>query len=629
MLSGVVFLKMILFYTFNKYEYFCPVKKIRRGILFIVYLLFWLVAFELMRVFFMLFNLANGFSCSVPEFFGAMLHGLKLDLSMAAYIGIFVTPFFIAFSFVKSHRAFRIFMDVLTALLLLVVMLIVVGDAEVYRSWQFRIDASVMQFFDHPRLMLASTPVWRIVLLFVILLVMAVALFLLYRLATRKLYDALEQERFFSLFFVLLAAILVIPARGGVGIVPINAGSAYFCDNSFANHSAINVCWNFVSYYFAADTDFDKFMYYEEVGEIPYDATPNEFYGKKVLKKKPDHIVFILLESFTWNAMCYDNPSESVTPKLLTWRDEGIFFSRCYASGDRSVRGIASIFSGIPSLPNYSVIKTPEKSQQMPSLLRVLKENGYGDISFYYGGDANFANMNSYLCQNGAKVVSQNNLQLDCRSTYWGYDDECMFDLFYTHLQEVDSASVSIYFTLNSHEPFDVPIAPYGSADELSLSMNAYYYTDSCLNDFLVKMKSSSKWDNSLIILVSDHGKMFRSQNWQSLDKSHILMQWMGGVVDGSFVCNLPCDQSDISATLLTAMGIGRDGFMFSEDIFGENRPTAFSPCGQGFDFVEGENGVWYAGDSDKFSPIDVSDSLKYRAKSYCQKVAEYYVGLK
>ncbi len=74
-----------------------PMKNLKRGILFIVYLLFWLVAFELMRVFFMLFNLANGFSCSASEFFGAMLHGLRMDLSTVAYIGIFLVPFLILF----------------------------------------------------------------------------------------------------------------------------------------------------------------------------------------------------------------------------------------------------------------------------------------------------------------------------------------------------------------------------------------------------------------------------------------------------------------------------------------------------------------------------------------------------
>ena len=122
---------------------------------------------------------------------------------------------------------------------------------------------------------------------------------------------------------------------------------------------------------------------------------------------------------------------------------------------------------------------------------------------------------------------------------------------------------------------------------------------------------------------------MFRSQNWQSLDKSHIVMQWMGGAVDGSFVCNLPCDQSDISATLLSALRVGHDGFVFSEDIFGKCRPTAFAPSGHGFDFIEGNDGVWYAGDADKFYPNDAMEGLKHKSQAYCQKVAEYYAGLK
>ena len=617
-------------FLFAKKQIALPsMKNIRRGILFIVYLLFWLVVFEMMRLFFMVFNLANGFSCSVSEFFGAMLHGLRLDLSAVSYIGIFVAPFFIVFSFVKSQKAFRVFMGVLTALMLCVASVIAVGDAEVYRSWQFRIDASVLQYFSNPQLAFASTPVSRIVMLIVFGVVITFAFFFLYMLFTRKLYERLVPEKFYSLLFVIVAGLLVIPARGGVGIVPINAGAVYFCDNSFANHSAINVCWNFGSYFFKSESDFSQYMYYDETLEVPSDTTSNPFYGRKILREKPEQIVFVLLESFTWTAMCYDNPSESVTPKLLSWRDKGIFFGNCYASGDRSVRGIASIFSGTPSLPEYSVMKFPEKSQQMPSLLRKLADNGYDDISFHYGGDANFANMNSYLCQNGVEVVSQNSLHLDCRSTKWGYDDECMFDEFFSHLQGAGDGFVSILFTLSSHEPYDVPVSPYGTDDELSRSMNAYYYTDSCLNVFLERMQRSSIWDKTLVILVSDHGRLFRSQNWQSLDKSHIVLQWLGGVVNGSFVCDLPCDQADISATLLSALGIGHEEFLFSEDVFGAHCPTAFSSFGKGFSWVEGGESVWYAGDSDSFCPENAEDELKKRTRTYCQKVAEYYAGLK
>lgn len=601
-------------------------KNFMRGILYMVYLLFWLVSFELMRVFFILFNFANGFSCSASEFFGALLHGFRMDMSATAYVAVFIVPVFIAFAFIKSTRAFRITMDVLTGILLFLASFIVVGDAEVYRSWQYRIDASVLQFFDAPGALMASVSVSRFILLAFIILVMAAALFFLYKVCTKKLYSLLTQEKFYSLIFILAAGFMVIPARGGLGIVPMNVSVVYFSDNYFANHAAINVCWNFFSYFFASDSNFDQYMFFENVPEIPSDTTANEFYGRKILSQKPDHIVFVLLESFTWTAMCYDNPAESVTPELLKWRNKGIFFSNCYASGDRSVRGIASIFSGVPSLPEFSVMKNPRMSQQLTSLLRMLAENGYKNISFHYGGDANFSNMNSFFYQNGVKVVSQNNLDLDCRSTRWGYDDECMFDEFFNYIEKSDAGSVSILFTIDSHEPYDVPISPYGTGDELSRCKNAYRYTDICLDNFLKKMKASALWDNSLVILVSDHGKMFRTQDWNSSDKSHIIMQWLGGSLEDSFECNLPCDQADISSTLLSALGISHDEFLFSEDIFGKNRPTAFAVFGHGFSYIMGDNHVWYAADAQKFaSDKNITEDMKWRTKAYCQKIAEYY----
>lgn len=604
--------------------------KIRRGILFGVYLLFWLLCFELVRVFFVVFNLFNGFSCSFADFFGSLWHGLVLDVSVASYIGIAVIPFFIIFAFVKSNKAFKIFLDIFSAILLLAFSLLVVSDAEIYRSWQFRIDASVLSYLENPQLAIASISVWRLVMLLALSLLQAVGLFLLYKLLTRKLFDKLQPERQLSLIFLLIGGLLVIPARGGVGIVPVNVGSVYFSEKSFANHSAINIGWNFIGYYFKNNDDFEQYMYFDEDVDLPSDTTGNEYFNRRVLKEKPEHIVFVVLESFTWKAMSYDEPAESVTPKLLTWRDKGIFFSNFYASGDRSVRGIASIFSGVPSLPEYSVMKDPEKSQHLPSLLYSLRENGYENQLFYYGGDVNFANMNSYLLQNGIdNIVSQNNLQLDCRQTKWGYDDECMFDRFFNDIQVVDSKSVSILFTLNSHEPYDVPLTPYGTSDELSKSMNAYYYTDSCLNDFLCRMQLSSLWDKTLVILVSDHGKLFRSQNWSSLDKSHILMQWLGGVVDDNFECKLPCDQSDVASTLLSAIGVDQEQFEFSENIFGSNCPTAFSVFGNGFSYVKGDSFAWYSADSDSFSPSNASSDIKSKAKAYCQKTAMYYKSLK
>ena len=43
---------------------------------------------------------------------------------------------------------------------------------------------------------------------------------------------------------MLLLGSLIIPIRGGFGIAPINAGTVYFSQKMFLNHTAINAIWN-------------------------------------------------------------------------------------------------------------------------------------------------------------------------------------------------------------------------------------------------------------------------------------------------------------------------------------------------------------------------------------------------
>ncbi|MCF0207044.1 MAG: sulfatase-like hydrolase/transferase, partial [Bacteroidales bacterium] len=373
------------------------------------------------------------------------------------YIGLFLTPFFIGFAFAKKQNTFRILLNAITAILITFMSVLAVADAEIYRSWQYRIDASAVSYLSNPSLAFASTPTWRIVMLFVVAIVLGTALFSLYRLCTKKITSTLKSERFFSLIMLIFVVPLFILARGGIGLAPINTGSVYFSENMFANHSAINIGWNFGNYFFHPADDLSKFMYYENA-ELPSDTTTNELGGVKIFKEKPKHIVFIVLESFAYKPIGYDNPGESVTPRLLDWKDSGILFRNFYASGDRSERGLTSIFSGVPSLPEITLMSKPEMTSKMPSLITSLQKSGYGSTSFYYGGDSDFRNLNSFLYQNSVKeIISQNNTNLNCRTTKWGYDDECMFELFYDHLSGLDSMSVSILYTLSSHEPYDVP----------------------------------------------------------------------------------------------------------------------------------------------------------------------------
>jgi len=442
-------------------------------------------------------------------------------------------------------------------------------------------------------------------------------------------------EKFYAALFLLIAGVLVIPIRGGVGIVPLNAGAVYHSDNMFLNHTSINVVWNSGSSLFADDIDYDAYRYFDKNERDMYfsEAHQSPDSSIRVISDKPKYIVVIVLESFTQNAVKFSNPEESVTPKLVEWSKEGILFDNFYANGDRSEKGLVSIFSSTPTLPSYSVMKDPEKSRHLPSLARELLNNGY-KTSFYYGGDINFANMQSYLKQSGFQDInSLNNLDLDCEETKWGYHDEYMFDKFYNDIMEETDSSFNAFFTLSSHEPYDVPgKKPYGEKTESAKCKNAYYYADSCLNDFLIKMKKSPKWDSTLIVLVPDHGTRYPGnvEVWD-LPKFRIFMMWLGGAIDCEpFMNNQTGDQSDISATLLGQLGIDYSGFPFSENMLEKSQTNVFYAFNHGYAYVKGDRWVIYDINADKviYRGFD-SEKIENHTKAYAQTLAEYFESLR
>lgn len=575
------------------------------------------------RAFFVIFNLPYDFECPFADFFASCIHGFKLDISATSYILFFLTPFFIASAFIKNQKIFKRFLDIFTAILIIIFSFLIVSDAEIYRSWQFRINKVAISYLENPSLALASTSNVRLAFLIVLALVYSAIMFALYKILTRKCFNRLQDEKFWSLLFIPISAILVIPIRGGLGIVPLNVGSAYFSDNTFVNHAAINVGWNFANSFFQKDTDFSEFHYSDNI-DIEYLTQQNKEPDTDILNSKPEHIIFVVLESFTHRAIMPDNPNESLTPKLVSRLDEGIYFKNFYAAGDRSEKGLVAIFSAMPPLPHYSIAKDAEKSNRLPSLIRDLRNDSYA-TSFYYGGDINFANLKSYLTTAGIEsFYTQNNMNLNCRQTKWGYDDECMFDRLFTNIENSNGKTLDILFTLNSHEPFDAPITPFGTDDENTKIKNVYFYTDSCLNIFVEKMKSSPKWEKSLIILVSDHGNMYNLKDYSSPDKSRIIMLWLGGTITKPREFDYDCDQTDIAETLLTLLKIKHLKYPLSDDIFGTKMPNAFSVFTESYSLAENGRYVWYSTAYNKtYCKQNVEEYYKIKNHIYCQKVAE------
>jgi phosphoglycerol transferase MdoB-like AlkP superfamily enzyme len=68
------------------------------------------------------------------------------------------------------------------------------------------------------------------------------------------------------------------------------------------------------------------------------------------------------------------------------WFKEGLFFTRFYATGTRTIRALEAITLSIPPTPGRSLVKRPDNGN-LYNVGKVFKDQGY-DIAFIYGGGA-------------------------------------------------------------------------------------------------------------------------------------------------------------------------------------------------------------------------------------------------
>ena len=323
----------------------------------------------------------------------------------------------------------------------------------------------------------------------------------------------------------------------------------------------------------------------------------NSTVSEKLINERPN-IIIVILESFTAKIIQPLGGMKNITPNLNSLAKEGILFTKLFASGDRSDKGLLSILSGYPSQPNVSIIKFPQKTQSIPGLNKDLKSVGY-ESSFYYGGDINFANFRSYFVNMGYdKIISMNDFDDSVYNSKWGVHDHILLERFSHDLNIASQPFFSVVFTLSSHEPFDVPMQKVidGNSQE-SKFLNSAFYTDKCIGEFVKRCKSQSWWDNSLLIFISDHGNRHPgSSGVHEEEKYRIPMLWIGGAIkQKDITIDTFCSQSDMAKTLLNQLGISNNDYVFSKDILADsNNSFGFYTFNSGFGFFSDHTKIVY-----------------------------------
>ena len=558
-----------------------------------------LLFFVVGKVGFMLYH-HGGHDFSLADMMQVIGHGLSLDLSTSFYI--FILPFLLTIIslWVRVPRwVYRVYYVIAAVLLALAF----VADTSLYEFWLFKLDASCLQYLETPTEAMASVSVWYVLLRILSFLLIA---FLIYWVYDKLTSYFLPLTSYLSKLIATLVALLLIPfiiigIRGGLDESTTNIGQVYFSQNQFLNHSAVNPFFSFfasfektasnnVTYHFMEDAECEKI-----VSEL-YNTQSIDI--DTLLSTQQPNIIVILLESCGGQFTEISGRTD-ITPNLNRLAKEGIYFTNCYGNSWRTDRGTLCTWSGYPSFPTMSVMKIPSKSRTMPNIARTLQEERGYHTHYLYGGDINFTNMRSYLVSGGFSNLTwkEDYTSDEQKSAKWGVRDDITFETLYQLTTSMPQPYLIGYSTLSSHSPWDVPIHHFD--DEV---LNAFYYLDQCVGNFIERLRKSPAWDNTLVVMLPDHGIFYQDIDESNPLLNHIPMIWVGGAVKEPRRVEQICNQTDLPATLLGQLGLNHDAYTFSRDVLSKTytRPVAIHTYDDGFTMIDSTSFVNYDFISDR-----------------------------
>jgi phosphoglycerol transferase MdoB-like AlkP superfamily enzyme len=379
--------------------------------------------------------------------------------------------------------------------------------------------------------------------------------------------------------------VLLLPA---VALWAVDARYKEFSRNAQLNELAGNGYFDFWHAFRTNEIDYERYyrvlphaqavatLAKEISGHRPGDLQqhPNE---RRVAGAGPQrrlNVVLVSVESLSAEFLGSFGNTQGLTPNLDRLAQDGLLFTKLYATGTRTVRGLEALTLSVPPTPGLAIVKRPDNADLF-TIGAVFESKGY-EALYLYGGYGYFDNMNAFFAGNGYTVVDRTALSsTDIHfENIWGVADE---DLFTLTLRELDArqARGTPFFahvmTTSNHRPFTYPggridIPPKTGRD------GGVKYTDYAIGRFIDEARTRPWFASTVFVIVADHTHNGRGRQELPPDAYHIpMIIYAPGLVQPGRIDSI-ASQIDVAPTLLALLNMSYDSRFFGQDILREGR---------------------------------------------------------
>ncbi len=367
-----------------------------------------------------------------------------------------------------------------------------------------------------------------------------------------------------------------------------NIDQMQFSDNAYANELAGNGLMTFAAAFQRNELDYERFyaklpvpQIEKTLGELGVEREPlshvlvtdeNESFDASRLpfSRAPRNIVLISVESLSASYLGSFGDQNGLTPRLDALAKEGLLFTRLYATGTRTVRGLEALTIGIPPIPGQSVVRRPD-NEHLASVGEILRRQGY-ETMFLYGGYGYFDNMNAYYASNNYRVVDRTDFPEASVgfANVWGVADEFLYDNTLTQLDKSHAAGkpfMAQIMTTSNHRPYTYPDGRINIPSPGGRS-GAVKYTDYAIGHFIDQARLKPWFNDTLFVIVADHCASAAGKTKLPVAGYHIpLILYAPALLKPGRDDRL-VSQIDIPPTLLDILGLPGDGHFFGQSVF-------------------------------------------------------------
>lgn len=385
-----------------------------------------------------------------------------------------------------------------------------------------------------------------------------------------------------ALYTLIAVPLIFLAIRGTLSHRPINPSSVAYCGDGMLNTLPLNSLYNVLYAVYSMKNERSAADVYGKLPEAEMSLEVNRCAGirstsedipslhlQEPLRKRPRPLNVVMIVEESLGAQYVGGlGGRGLTPNMDELMRQGWNFSRAYATGTRSVRGLEALVAGFPPTISDAALRLSGAQRNFYTLAQTLRQHGYRS-RFVYGGEAHFDNMKSFFLGNGFDELHDiHSFGKPAFVGTWGASDEDMFNKLDRLLSDPPDhqPTFTLAFSVSNHSPWEYPEGRIKVDGDPATIENTVRYADWALGRFFEQARASEYWKDTVFLVAADHDSRVFGANLVPLRHFHIPAFILGADVAPRQDTRI-ISQIDLPATLLSLIGIRSEHPMIGHDL--------------------------------------------------------------